>query len=109
MYFFVEEAQSTDYEWIQIDYDFENNKVNSFVLYQYVTIQSEEDFCSAYKYENETLSIANQEDSNFAEFKNSVKEMSTGLADAQEFAQEYDFTAEYIKVYNTYNPNSPLE
>lgn len=102
MYFTGVGSQDTDYQWMQIDYDFENNKVSSFELYEYVTTndadEGPQETLSAYKYQNETLSMANEADDNYSALKNSIKGKGTELANTQEFAHEYDFTEEYNKV-----------
>ncbi len=109
MNFAPEGSLYTDYEWMQIDYDFTSNQLNSFEWYGYTTYEDGDDTFYCYKYQNETLSKAVEDDNEYIDLKNSIKNKSLELVQSQDFTQKvYDFTSEYIDVYNTYNPESQI-
>lgn len=99
---------NADYECLNINYDFDNDTLISFESYSYI-VQMDELYHLVYS-EGVLKSLVVDESTEYTTLKNSTLAKAENLYNSTEVSSKvYDFSQEYVDVYNMYNPEYPIE
>ncbi len=109
VYTYEDSFENADYERMEIDYDFDGDKLVSFKWYSYLA--SDERSLNYYEYIDETLKTINDYESDEAQsLKTEVKSKALALYNSDQVSNKtYDFGQEYVNVYNKYNPSQQIQ
>ena len=100
---------NADYECMKINYDFETNTLISFRWYSYLASEGGSLYYYDYKF-GVLKTLAEYESTEYLALKDDVGRSAQDLYNTQEIATKtYNFTKEYVAVYNDYNPEHPIK
>lgn len=100
---------NADYECMTINYDFETETLVSFTWSTYVV--SEEDTFMQYIFNDGVLKFLVQDESDeYITLKSQTRTKAETLYNTQDVTSKtYNFSQEYVDVYNAYNPEDPIQ
>lgn len=104
--------ETTDYELMNINYDFDKDELISFEWTSYIGEISEEGSVAMYcEYKDSLLKRLEIDDSEeYTSFKNEAKTKAESFYNTEELSEKtYNFTNEYVKIFNIYDSEIEIQ